>query len=443
MRRFYILLKKELRELITPQVFLPLIVVIVMFYAIGQLLGASGTSAKAGFPVLVVDGDNTATSKVVISALEKNGFKIDLAQGFTGSADAEAARLAVALPKSSGNIVVAIPQGFEAGLAGGTQQQIQTWAVVRTFSFLGARDVSALGGALTAVNQLIATQVASKAAPNVPVELLQQPVKVVEHVVVGGKQAATPVAAVMGFVSQQTTFIPIVLFIVIIFAAQMIAVAIATEKENKTLETLLSYPISRTNIVAAKMMAAGLVALVSAGVYMLGMRSYMGGIERGLGGTGTAATNAAAANEAIMRALGLTFSATDYALLGLTLFAGILVALSIAIILGAFAESVKAVQALLTPLMVLLLIPYFLTLFVDLSQLPTVVRLIVMAIPFTYPFIAGPNLFLGNYGLVWFGIFYQLLWFAVFVVIAARIFSSDRILTMKLNLSRKKRGAAA
>ena len=49
-----------------------------------------------------------------------------------------------------------------------------------------------------------------------------------------------------------------------------------------------------------------------------------------------------------------------------------------------------------------------------------------MAIPFTYPFITGPNLFLGNYGLVWFGIVYQLAVVRVFVAIAARVFSSDR-----------------
>jgi ABC-2 type transport system permease protein len=246
----------------------------------------------------------------------------------------------------------------------------------------------------------------------------------------------------MSFVGQQTTFIPIVLFIVIIFAAQMIATAIATEKENKTLETLLSYPISRGSLVTAKMMAAGLVALVSAGAYMLGMRSYMSGIESGLAGTGADA-RAAAASEAIMRQLGLTFGPADYALLGLTMFAGILVALSIAIILGGFAESVKSVQALLTPLMVLLLVPYFLTLFLDIGELPTVLRWIVMAIPFTYPFLAGPNLFLGNYGAVWFGIAYQTVWFVVFVIIAARIFSSDRILTMKLDFSRKRRRSAA
>ena len=109
------------------------------------------------------------------------------------------------------------------------------------------------------------------------------------------------------------------------------------------------------------------------------------------------------------------------------------------IILGAFAENVKSVQALLTPLMMLMFVPYFLTMFLDLSALPDAARIAIMAIPFTYLFIAGPNIFLGNYGIVWFGVAYQMVWFAVFVVLAARVFSSDRILTMKLSLGRKKR----
>jgi len=108
------------------------------------------------------------------------------------------------------------------------------------------------------------------------------------------------------------------------------------------------------------------------------------------------------------------------------------------VILGAFAESVKSVQALLTPLMVLLLVPYFLTLFLDLNDLPLDRPHRGDGHPVRLPFVAGPALFLGNYGVVWFGIFYQLAWFVVFVIIAARIFSTDRVLTMKLSLGRRR-----
>ena len=44
---------------------------------------------------------------------------------------------------------------------------------------------------------------------------------------------------------------------IIIYSSQMVISAIAMEKQNKTLETLLTVPISRTSIITAKMLAAG------------------------------------------------------------------------------------------------------------------------------------------------------------------------------------------
>ena len=51
-------------------------------------------------------------------------------------------------------------------------------------------------------------------------------------------------------------FIPIILMMIIIYSSQMVISAIAMEKQNKTLETLLTVPIPRTSIVTAKMLAA-------------------------------------------------------------------------------------------------------------------------------------------------------------------------------------------
>lgn len=432
MRRFLVLFKKELAELITPQIILPFVVVILMFAMVGQTMSSIGSEQPSSFPIAVADRDGGPLAKVVLDALDQSGFHPTLID------DAPDEDTVIAILDDLGaNIVIEIPEGFSASLAAGEPQRIESWTRVRNFSFVGNNDISSFTGAMEVVNSAVASVIAAEAAPDVPAQVLQDPVVADERVVVGDRSAETSAMAVMAFVSQQTTFIPIVLFLVIVFAAQMIATAIATEKENKTLETLLSYPVSRVSLVTSKMTAAGLIALLAAGAYILGMQRYMEGMTQSMGGD--AAGEAMQASEAAMAQLGLTLGPSDYALLGLTLFAGVLVALAIAIILGAFAENVKSVGALITPLMVLMLIPYFLTLFLDLSMLPDPARYAVMAIPFTYPFITGPNLFLGNYGIVWFGIAYQMVWFAVFVTIAARVFSSDRILTMKLSLGRKKR----
>jgi ABC-2 type transport system permease protein len=135
--------------------------------------------------------------------------------------------------------------------------------------------------------------------------------------------------------------------------------------------------------------------------------------------------------------LGLAMSIGDYLLLFASLFCGILVALAISVILGAFAENVRAVQALLTPLTVAVMIPYFLTLFIDLDATTPLVRTLVLAIPFAHPFRAAPAILMHDYLGVWLGIGYELVWFAAAVLIATRIFSSDRILTLRLGRRRQ------
>ncbi|MGD0781976.1 MAG: hypothetical protein ABSA30_03845 [Candidatus Aminicenantales bacterium] len=65
-----------------------------------------------------------------------------------------------------------------------------------------------------------------------------------------------------------------------------------------------------------------------------------------------------------------------------------------------------------------------------------------MAIPFSHPFLAVQNLYLQNYGAILAGIGYEVVVFAVLVLIAARIFSTDKILTMKLRWGKKRSKAA-
>lgn len=427
MRKFTVLLRKEVRELLTAQILLPFLLTILVFVAIGNLIGQQSEQAEDQAAVAVLDRDRTSASAGLEDALEQGGFSVIRLNAGVGDIPAALAEQGVSLG-------LLVPEGFEQGLAAGKPQELQTYAVLRNFSFLATKDAGMLSAVLAAVNEGLSTEMIANAAPDADPTALKNPVRFSENVVVGETQAQASVAEVLAFVSSQTTFIPIILFIVIVFAAQMIATTIANEKENKTLETLLAAPVNRTGLVSAKMVAASLVALLSAAVYMFGLRYYMQGVTKSLGEGLPGMTDAPDA----IASLGLALGTSDYAILGLTLFLSILVALAIAVILGAFAENVRAVQSLLAPLMVLLMIPYFLTLFVDLEQLVPAVRWFVYAIPFSHAFTAAPNLFLGNYETVWLGIAYLALWCATLIYAAGRIFSTDRILTMKLDLRRKR-----
>jgi ABC-2 type transport system permease protein len=219
----------------------------------------------------------------------------------------------------------------------------------------------------------------------------------------------------------------------------MVISAVAMEKQNKTLETLLTVPIRRTSIITAKMLAAGLVGLISAGVYMFGFQGFIGGIGEEAARAGAQAGGGGAA---MMRQLGLYFSTSGYIILGLSLFLAILVALALAMILGVLAEDFRSAQNMIMPLMFMVMIPYFISLFADINTVALPIKLFILAIPFSHPFLVSQNLYLGNYGMIAGGLGYMLVVFVVLVIFAARVFSSDKILTMKLRFG-KKRAATA
>jgi ABC-2 type transport system permease protein len=183
------------------------------------------------------------------------------------------------------------------------------------------------------------------------------------------------------------------------------------------------------------MLSAGLVSLVMAGIYMLGIKNFNTGISGVMSG---GASNVTGNAEQVASELGLKLSTLGLIELGAILFLAILLALAIAMILGSFSEDAKSAQGVVAPLMILVMIPYFLTLFLDVSTLSPVIRYIIYAIPFSHIFLAVPNILLGNHLFVLGGAIYLLVLFIIFVLLAAKIFSSDLILTLKLNFSKKK-----
>ncbi|CAN5121988.1 ABC transporter permease [soil metagenome] len=425
MRQFSILLRKEITELITWQIILPLLVTAGIFFGLGGVIGSEQEKAKAPQAIVVVDRDTSPSSTLVIDTLKANNFTPTILPASTTEAEI--------LSRASGDnaqVALVIPEGFGDGINKAQPQQLTTYSFLRSFSLVANQNSFVLQNALSAINTAFSKQLISLSS-NLPAANILLPVSSTDKVVVGQAIANTSLQAVLGYVNAQTTFIPLILFFVIVFAAQMIATAVASEKENKTIETLLTMPVKRSHVVTAKMLAAGIVAMVASIVYLVGFQSYMQGITGG--------ASLGNLQPEIAQALGLTFSTLDYLTLGVSLFMGILVSLAIAMILGSFAEDIKSVQGLITPLMVLVIIPYILVFLVDIASLSPLLQNVVKAIPFTHSFTAAPNLLLKQDSQVYWGILYQFVCFIVFVTIAAKIFTTDRIITLKITFSKAKK----
>ena len=430
MKKFANLLKKEIKELVTKQLVFTLLFMVILYNFIGQVSKKEVQKIVGVQTISALDEDGSSGSQDLLKKLASFNYKIIDQSGKTKEQAIEAAKT------NDSKLLVVIPKGFGDSLAALKPSPIETYSFMRSFSLIGTRGQIIVDRVITDMNDVQSNNFLKEKLPDFDPKSLKNPIKSKDFIVVRNHVAQGSAAQVAGLMSQQSMLIPIVLMMIVIYSSQMVISAIAMEKQNKTLETLLTVPIKRTSIITAKMLAAGLVGLISAGVYMFAFKGFVGGM------TGDIAKGAQAAGGALMRQLGLTFSTTGYIVLGLALFLAILVALALAMILGVLAEDFRSAQTMIMPLIFLVMIPYFISLFADMSSLSLPAKILILAIPFSHPFLVSQNLYLGNWGMIAFGLGYMFVIFVVLTIFAARIFSTDKILTMKLRLGKKKAAAA-
>jgi len=424
MKKFTNLLSKEIRELVTLQLVISLLFTLVLFYFMGELAKSEMKKAAGVQKISVFDLDQSEISKGLLASLQMTNFQVEAIKGQDKEAAVQTAG------KGDTNLLLVVPKGFGESVARFEPEKIETYTFLRSFSLGSIRKSEILKAVITATNNYLSSDFLKKKVPDVNPENIKNPIKSNDFVIVKGRMAEGSAAAISGFVYGQSIFVPIILMMIIIYSSQMVISAIAMEKQNKTLETLLTVPINRTTIVTTKMVAAGLVGLISAAIYMFGFKFYMGGFMSNVRTTSDITK--------VIQKLGLALNTNGYILLGISLFFAILCALAMATILGVLAEDFRSAQALIMPIIFLVLIPYFLSFFSDIKTLSPAIKILVWAIPFSHPFLATQNILLGDYSGVLYGILYMALLFIILVVAAARIFSTDRVLTMKLRWRKKK-----
>jgi ABC-2 type transport system permease protein len=415
---------KEAKELLTPQMLAPFVGIMVIFVFIGRAI--RGERAKSSRPqsVIVADNDRTALSESVLQALESEQTTIIPAEGNLDEL--------LDLARAAGvTWVVIIPESLERRIQAFETADIQVYNVVTGFSITQMEKSIKLKSLFEKANERLAQANLARAYPGASPENLQNPLRTTEFVVVRDKVARGDADVLSGLVMSQTLMIPIVLLMVLIYSSQMIAASIGQEKENKTLETLLTVPINRTSIVIGKMVGAALVALVVSGIFMVAMVYWTGSLG------GDMSAQAGAADTSALSHLGLSLGPQSYVLLAVGLFLAVLCGLSLATLLAIFADDAKSAQVSVTPLMMLVMIPYFLGIFLNIDAASLPIKILMYAIPFSYPFMMPKAILFGNYGLVFFGFGYMALFATICIFIAARLFSTDRVLTAKLRFRRK------
>ncbi|MGB8959999.1 MAG: ABC transporter permease, partial [Candidatus Aminicenantales bacterium] len=272
MKKFANLLKKEIKELVTKQLVFTLLFMVVIYNFIGQVSKKEVQKIVGVQTISALDEDGSAGSQALLKGLESARYKIIDQSGKTKEQAIEASKA------NDSKLLVVIPKGFGDSLTELKPSEIETYSFMRTFSLIGARGQIVVDGVISALNNVISNNFLKAKLPEFDPQSLKKPIKSKDYVVVRDHVAEGKAMDVAGMMSQQSLLIPIVLMMIVIYSSQMVISAVAMEKQNKTLETLLTVPIKRTSIITAKMLAAGLVGLISAGVYMFAFKGFVGGM---------------------------------------------------------------------------------------------------------------------------------------------------------------------
>lgn len=404
---------KELKELIRdPKILLGMIIVpLIMFPVLGGIINFSVQSAQEQAKkatLLVVNNDGGTWSENII-AYWNFSTKITVVNNITIT-NATVAQL---MSDYNTTQFIEIPQDFDEKMNEYIANKTSAKATLNFYGvFTGGGIFENIGSSLIdnlvyGFNRYIAPDA----------------VNTTKSAIIKGeiKQGVDP-AALAGLMISQAIALPITIMILLTYSMQIAATSVAMEKEEKTLETLLTLPMDRLAILMGKLSSSIIVAAVGALAYMIGYNYMLGSF-----------TSSIPADTGLdLVSLGLTPSLFGYLLLGISLFVALLSALALAVIISAFSEDVRGAQSLIGYIYPFIFIPALALMYLDINTLPFALRIVLFAIPYTHPIITSKSVVMGDYLTPILGIVYVSAFTIIVLYAASRLFATEKILTAKL-----------
>ena len=410
------IIKKEVKELLTPSTLIPIIIMAAIFGSLGNIIGGAGQEATKAPVIGIVDQDHSVISEVASKTLDKSAKVV-----FTGSSVSEGL---TALEKEDGIALIIIPSGFGERILSNKSGEYQILWIMKGTGLMDTISSSNVDLSLQLASASISKEIIDSHASVNSTVILNPTVKNETTIFKGKEMVGISPGLISGFMSQQAFVVPLIVLMVIIMAGSMVISSMGTEKENKTLETLLTLPVKRSSIVFGKLAGSAIVGLILAVIYMIGLGYYTSSISAG--------------SPIDMAKYGLTLDAFDYILVGISLFLGLLSALALCMLLGIFAKNYKSAQTLTMPITLLAMIPMFAVMMLDFNTMPLVGQVLLFAIPFTHPMMAIRSLMFDDYTLVVGGIVYEAIFAIATMAIAVWLFRKDILLTGRLTAGGKK-----
>ena len=422
------IIRKEVRELLTPGSVISVLVMVILFAGLGGLIGGEVDSAAElpTFGLVAEEGDyydDWNPVQILYDAYgEENASKIVIMESTYASSDSD-----IVSEMQEKNLVSAIvlpdKASFAENMSSQTQISVKQYYLYQPTGLLGSVGSTIMSSVVSILSTSLSQILVSGDSADVNYQFMMNPIGTagsdISTVVDGQVHSGITPYDISNEVTSQTLMIPIVIMIIIMMVGSIVISSMGSEKENKTLETLLTMPIKRTSIVSGKIVAAAIVGLVYGLAYMVGMSIYMGAMTGTIAGT----------TSVNLEDLGMALDAMDWALVMVSMFLSIVCALGICMILGAFAKNYKSAQTMTMPLSILAMIPMFIVMFTGWYGAGGAIQAITFAIPFSHPMMAMPALMYGDITLVLGGIAYMAVFALASILVTVRLYNSDILIT--------------
>jgi len=402
------IVSKEVKELVRdPRILLGMIIVpVIMFPIMGAVMRSVFTQVQEGMKqvrVGVADFDHGNWSQTLIENLTRLGANVT--QINETNSEIEAIQR---MQEYNLTDLIVIPYGFSQNITEGRKAQLKIYSVYKGSGMVESARSEAVSSLIERIKRLWSPD----------------PFIVSENSVVKGQPVPIPPSTLSNLAMSQYIVTPIAIMIIIVMAMQLAATSVASEKEEKTLETLLSLPINRFTILMGKLFGSIIVALIGAVAYLIGFTYYMSSMftliptEIGVD----------------LAELGLTPTPLGYVLMGISLFVSLLSALALAVVISAFTEDVRSAQAIVGYIYPLIFIPMFLLMYLDVSSLSLPLQILIFAIPYSHPILTARAAITGDYTIAIGGIIYVSIFTVAILYVAARFFATEKVLTARIKL---------
>ena len=413
---------KELKDLLRdPRVFIGIFVIpLVIFPVMGGSISAAQTATYEALK----------TVKVACLNLDQSSWSYELIEYLNSSKHInltviKASTVEEAVEKAGSLEIPAllvIPEGFSQNLSSYTPATVTIIQILKKFSFMETAASTRIEHLVEQFSEQVSSKLIKQASPGINPQAVLNPISASEKTWVKGALIKVSPEQLMGIIMSQSIMLPVIIMVLIIVAAQIAATSVAMEKEEKTLETLLTIPVSRFTILAGKLLGSTTIAGLGAIVYTVGFIVYMNAVLGPLMG-------------AVKAPIGIT--PLGYTIIGVTIFLTLLAALAIAITISVFAEDVRGAQSLLGFILILVIIPFLVLMMGDFEYFPLGLKIALFAIPFSHPILVAKAVIAEDYVLAIYSITYITAFTLAILYTAAKFFTTEKIITAKLAFKRR------